>query len=205
MGTVAPGDDLAARVAEGGELRLQAGTHVARLMIERSVTLIGEPGAVLDAGGRGCVVHVSGDDAAVVLRGLTLANGRGELGAGLRVDGWSDVRVEDCAFEGNLAREGGGNGLGVARGSVSVERTRFADGQGLLLTQLAEIVLVDTTIEADVRLREKAQVTIRGGRIAGEVSVRGTTTRAPRLVLDGVTLAVPVLNDPELPGEIVGG
>lgn len=70
---VAPGDDLAAAVAEavpGDELVLGAGTHAGPVILDRPLTLRGEPGAILDGGGAGSVVTIAAPD--VTVRDLTI-------------------------------------------------------------------------------------------------------------------------------------
>ena len=72
---VAPGEDVQAAVdatEPGGTVELLPGLHRGPVRLERAVALAGRDGAVLDAGGRGSVVFVTGEGAAVrnlVLRG----------------------------------------------------------------------------------------------------------------------------------------
>lgn len=54
----------------GDTIRLAPGVHAGPIRIDRPLVLIGEPGAVLDGGGRGTTVTVEADS--VEIRGLTL-------------------------------------------------------------------------------------------------------------------------------------
>ncbi|MDP2308287.1 MAG: right-handed parallel beta-helix repeat-containing protein [Pseudomonadota bacterium] len=82
---LAPGDDVAAALAAapaGGEVRLAPGEHrlAASLVLDRPVTLAGEPGARLVGDARDALIRVS---AAVRLDGLEIA----------RVGGWGSLIV----------------------------------------------------------------------------------------------------------------
>ncbi len=56
----------------GAVLRLMAGVYPGPVVIDRTLTLEGEPGAILDGGGKGRVLSVAAPD--VVVRGLTVRN-----------------------------------------------------------------------------------------------------------------------------------
>ncbi|WP_445156518.1 nitrous oxide reductase family maturation protein NosD [Halomonas sp. E14] len=56
----------------GSELILAEGTHTGGILIDKSLTLRGEPGAILDAEGHGDVIRVTAAD--VRIEGLTLRN-----------------------------------------------------------------------------------------------------------------------------------
>ncbi len=201
---VASAEDLAAALAAGGVVRLMAGIYPA-LFLEASVTIQGEPGAVIDAGGRGSAVHVAADDLTVVLRGLTITGGHAEKGGGVRIDGASDVSLIDCGIQKNKPSQGGARGLGASGGRVRIERCTFGPGEDLVLTGLAEVQIVNGTVEAGVAVRDRAQVVLEGGVVGGVVHVRGTPSRKPRVTLRGVTLGSGVENDEDHPGEIIGG
>lgn len=74
--TVAPGTELSqpdravAAARAGDTIRVMAGTYAGPLVIDRRLTLLGAPGAVLDGRGRGTVVSVDADS--VEIRGLTV-------------------------------------------------------------------------------------------------------------------------------------
>ncbi len=198
--TLSPGDDLAAAVASGGTICLQPGVYPGGLLVESSVTLVGEPGAILDAGGRGAVLHVSADDLQVELRGLTLRGGHSELGATVLVEGWSEVKLTHCLLQPGTPSQSGAAGLGVQRGHVVALGTSLPDA---LLTGLAEVELRQCMVAGPVRLREGAKLTLVGGSVQGAIDMRGSPRRAPVLTLEGVEVQVD--NDAQHPGVIQGG
>src|SRR5690606_23105900 len=63
----------------GDTIRLAPGRHAGPVRIERSLALVGEPGAVLAGTGRGSVVTVSGDD--VRIEGLEITGSGRDLPA----------------------------------------------------------------------------------------------------------------------------
>lgn len=66
-----------AAAGAGDTIRVAAGVHEERIVVDRPLVLIGEEGAVLDGGGRGHVVLAT---ASVIVRGLTIR------GSGIRGD-----------------------------------------------------------------------------------------------------------------------
>lgn len=90
--------------ADGDIVRVQAGTYLERVVIEQSIALIGEPGAVLDAGGEGTAVTIRAPGTRV--EGLEIRNSGRILereDGGIRVDraaGTEIVRnhLEDVLF-----------------------------------------------------------------------------------------------------------
>ncbi len=67
--------DLAAAIdaaAPGDTVRVPPGLHAAGVTIDKPLTLIGEPGAMLDGGGRGDALTIDAPD--VTVRGLTIQN-----------------------------------------------------------------------------------------------------------------------------------
>ena len=71
----------------GATLRLPAGRHVGRLRIDKPLTLIGDPGAVIDGGGEGDVLRIAAPD--VTVRSLSIVNsGRNltDMNAGIFVE-----------------------------------------------------------------------------------------------------------------------
>jgi nitrous oxidase accessory protein len=65
------------RAASGDTLVLAPGIHPGPVIIDRSVTLVGEPTSVVDGGGQGRVITVAAPD--VVVRGITVANSGASL------------------------------------------------------------------------------------------------------------------------------
>lgn len=78
---VAPGEGNLSRAiadaAPGDTLLLQEGTHRGPVTLDRSITLIGQPGAVLDAGGEGHTITVDAPN--VLVRTLTVTGSGLEL------------------------------------------------------------------------------------------------------------------------------
>jgi nitrous oxidase accessory protein NosD len=208
---VPAGSALAAALAHGGELVLEAGEHAGGLLVEADVALRGEPGAVLDGGRRGPVILVDADGLTVTAQDLTLRNGGGEAGGGLRVSGWSEVRFDRCIFEANhatLAGGGSGGGVYLHRGHLTlvdciVRDNASASASALCVTGAARAEVRGGVLAGDVLLTEAAELTLDGVHVTGKVIARGTTTRAPTLVLRGARLDHPVENDSNLPATVV--
>jgi nitrous oxidase accessory protein len=93
----APSGLLQARIdatPRGGTLVVPAGIHAGPILIRGPLTVVAEPGAIVDGGGSGSVVTIGGDD--VVFRGFTVRNSGREVtqeAAGITVTG-SRHRVE---------------------------------------------------------------------------------------------------------------
>ena len=93
----AEGDALSAalEVARPGDvLVLEPGVHRGPVRIDRTVTLVGEPGAIIDGGGTGSTVTISAPE--VVLRDLVIRNSGADLSAqdsGVTVDAEGDGAV----------------------------------------------------------------------------------------------------------------
>lgn len=95
LGVEAPGAKAATtlqgridQTPRGGTIVVAPGHYRGPIVIRGPLTVIGEPGATIDGGGRGSVVTVSGDD--VVFRGFVVRNsGRDvtEEAAGIKVTG----------------------------------------------------------------------------------------------------------------------
>ncbi len=104
----AGGDQLATALAAaqpGDVLILAPGMHRGGEVIDRSLTVVGRPGAIIDGGGRGTVLRVIAPD--VVIRGLIVRNSgirQEDIDSGVFVDKGGDravvedVRVEGCLF-----------------------------------------------------------------------------------------------------------
>ncbi len=155
-----PGAAAAAIAASmpGDVVLLGAGVHTGPIEIDRAIILRGEPGATIDAGGRGTVLRVSATGA--VVENLTIrGSGRSvqSTDAGLHVTGASGVIlrrlviadvlygiyaerserlfVEDCRVTGRVApmnESGSGNGIHLWYSSDALLRRntveRFQDG-----------------------------------------------------------------------------
>lgn len=192
--------------ADADEVVLAPGVHPGPLEIERSLLLRGEPGAVLDGGARGWTVLLQTDELKVRIEGVTVRNGHAEVGANLYVNGWSEVELVSCRFEGGRARTAGGAGAWIAAGQVSFRDCSFADNQGrwggdLVASGAAEVSAVRCRFEGDVAAREGALLSMSACRVDGRLDLRGTTTRAPEVHLE-TTVVGELCNDPDLPASL---
>lgn len=104
---LAEGGDLAmaiAGAAPGDVLRLGPGIHAGPVVIDKPLTLLGEPGAIIDGGGHGSVITVSGSD--VAIRGLEIrgsGSDHGDIDAGIRLTRKAArITVQDNRLTGNL-------------------------------------------------------------------------------------------------------
>ncbi|MFZ5480667.1 MAG: hypothetical protein ACOZNI_28150 [Myxococcota bacterium] len=205
---VEAGSPLAEAVANGGVVRLGPGVHAGPLRVEQSVTVRGEEGAVIDAGGTGAAVEVDGDALTVVIEGVTLRGGHGDGGGGLRLTGFSDVTLTRCVVAQNRAPQGVGGGIYASRGRLVLEDTVVRDNRAqtaseLMATGVADVRVKGGELLGNVAAREGARLTLVGTHVAGDVDVRGTTTRTPTLELHGCTVDGSVRNDRALPAKVV--
>jgi nitrous oxidase accessory protein NosD len=208
------GQPLAAALAAGGVICLGPGVHAGPVVVTRSLTLRGEAGAVLDAHGGGSVVRVEVDDVVVRIESLTLRGGASDSGGGVSLTGYSEIVVAGCTLEGNRARAlrdagggGGGGGAYANRGTLRVEDSTFRGNRGyagsdLYLTGVADVTVRGGHLSGDVSVREGATVVLDGVSVTGVLEARGTTTRAPVVRVRGGKLAGGVQNDPTLPATV---
>lgn len=196
---IAPGEDPTPHLTEGAVVCFKSGTHKVNLRVETSLQLRGEPGAILDGGGKGPVIHIAKDRITVGVHGLTLTDGYAELGSGLFVSGYARLTLKDLVFEGNRAGRGGGVGLGARVGELKLSDCTFKGDDDVIITNIAKATLKDTTVEGEVTVLDGAKVSWTGGSF-GTLTIRGTTTRAPDVTLDGVDGTV--ANDTNLPGTL---
>lgn len=83
----------------GDTVTIPPGRYAAPLLIDRPLTVVGQPGAVLDAAGEGDIVHISAPD--VTLRGLVLRGSGDSLdreNCGILVSR-PRATIEDCVLE----------------------------------------------------------------------------------------------------------
>ncbi|UGB37410.1 nitrous oxide reductase family maturation protein NosD [Frateuria soli] len=130
-------EQVVAAAPAGATVRVPAGVHAVHLKLERPITLVGEPGAILDGGGRGDVLRISA--ANVTVRDLIVRRSGTDLTAmnagiyierkardvviranrveaslfGIYLDGASNVRVERNVVRGlrNLRVADRGDGI----------------------------------------------------------------------------------------------
>ena len=208
---VEAGAPIDPHLVDGAVVCLAAGVHHASLLIDASLTLRGEPGAVLDAGRAGPVVRVAADQLVVKLEGLTLRGGAGDAGGGIRLTGWSELVVSQCVVEDNealLAGGGIGGGAFAERGKLTLNDTQFRGnrargGSDLLASGLAAIEVNGGSFAGDVTLLDGVRATLSGGRVHGKLTTRGTTTRAPAVTLKGMAVDGGIDNDANLPATLV--
>jgi hypothetical protein len=206
--------DIQAAVAEassGAIVRVPAGVHKGSLVIRKSVTLLGEPGAVLDGDKQGIVVRVEAPGAIVRLTNLTLTHGHGKAGGAID---FAEGRLEivDCVLVENDAHSFGGGAIYAAGDSLWIVRTRLERNIG----RQGGAILLDGVVEADLascliaqnaavqggglRLREGARAhlmgcTVADNRVKGPDSggsclyLSGSTTRRPRAELVSCIIA----------------
>jgi len=192
----------------GGAYTLGEGIWQGPFVLTRPVRLQGEAGTVLDAGGHGPVISVAEDDLDVELVGLTLRNGHADGGAGVRLTGWSAVRMQGCAVLECRAPGNTGGGVAALRGTLEIAGCSFlgnraAAGSDLLATGVAEVRVTGGRFAGDIALREGARVVLEGVTVDGVIDVRATTTRAPHLRHAGCTLGGGLRNDSQHPGIVV--
>ena len=104
---VAEGQDLQAAIAganPGDVLYLTAGTHRGPVTIDKAIVLTGAAGAVVDGGGTGSVITVTGSD--IAIRGLEIkgsGSDHGEIDAAIKLTRESsDIEISDNRLIGNL-------------------------------------------------------------------------------------------------------
>lgn len=207
---VEAGEPLDEAVARGGVVRLGAGVHAGPLTLDASVTLLAEPGAVLDAGGAGAALRIDGDGLAVRVEGLTVRGGHADAGGGLALTGHSDVTLVGCVVRDCRTGQGGGGGAFVERGRLLLEGCTFEGnrarvGADLMASGIGEVEVRGGRFAGDVAAREDARLSMSGAEVGGKVDVRGTTTRAPSVQLRGCAVAGGVRNDAALPGRVEVG
>ncbi|AGG89851.1 MULTISPECIES: nitrous oxide reductase family maturation protein NosD [Rhodanobacter] len=134
-----PLEQAVAAAAPGATVSVPAGVHTVHLKLDKPVTLIGQPGAILDGGGSGDAVRIGASG--VTVRGLTLRRSGSDLtamNAGIFVERQArDVtisgnRIEDSLFGVYLD---GAADVRVERNTIRGMRTlRVADrGDGIHL------------------------------------------------------------------------
>jgi nitrous oxidase accessory protein len=104
-GATDPGTITAALAAahDGDTVYVPAGVHREHVVVEKTVRLVGRPGAVIDGDGDGTVVRIAAPG--VELRALTI-RGSGTTytteDAGVRIEHAADVRIADTRIEDTL-------------------------------------------------------------------------------------------------------
>ena len=199
--SLTPGADIQAHIAANAVICLAPGRYPGVLRVDVPVTIQASGGAILDAAGRGVVMHIAEHGIQVQLSGLTFTGGDAEFGAGLLVDSHGEVALDDCRFEGNTRGRGGGAAIGASRGRLLLRNVRAADDQDVVFTGVAQAAGDGVRLDAPLNVRDGAKVALKGG-VVKHVTLRGTTTRQPELVLEDVQTGT-VENHPTVPGRVV--
>lgn len=202
--TLGEGDDLEAAIGEvgdGGVVVLAAGDFDGGLTIRHNLTLRGEAGTRI-VGGRGSVLRVIGEEVVLVLEDLEVIEGRAELGGAVQLLDGASLVAKRCRFENNSARHKGG-AIHLAEGRVELTHCVLignragmggaihVDGLGTLVVDGGEVRDNDAGTGAGVHVSDGAEArmtgVIFGGQLGDEldVSVAGSMTRAPEVVLVG--------------------
>ena len=136
----------------GDTLELQPGVHTGGVVIDSSISLLGQPGAVIDGMGNGDVLRVNAAD--VVIRGLRIRNSGSSLeteDSGIFATDLADrVLIEDNHLEGNLIGinlKGPDDGVVRKNTIVGSQHHRMNDrGNGVHLWNSAGSKIVDNDI-----------------------------------------------------------
>lgn len=126
---VAPGaGTLAAAIAgasPGDVLKLSDGAYLGPVTLDRTLSLIGPPGAVIDGEGKGTVITITGDG--VQIRGLTVTHSGAvnkNLDAGIKiVKGADGTLIEGVTLKDNM------HGIDVHGGRDSIVRNNTIEGR----------------------------------------------------------------------------
>lgn len=153
----------AASVPLSGALVLSGGLPI--LTTPAEIIGPGRDALTLDAGGSAGssrrVVHLDGGSS-VLIRGLTLRGGHAAGGAGVLVQGGSELVLMDSRIMGNVAPQGGGAGLLALGGSVvRLENT------------LVEENLVQTGPGGGLRVMDGSALHVTGGAIRNNEAANG--------------------------------
>ncbi len=121
--------DAIAAAAPGDTIRVAAGRYAGPITVDRAVTLLAEPGAVLDGGGTGTVVTVAADS--VVLRGFAI------VGGGRSLDGdQAAIKLVRC------------------HGCVIADNRIARSLHGIYLLETAGVTVAGNRVEGDPSLPE---------------------------------------------------
>jgi nitrous oxidase accessory protein len=129
---------IAAAVAaarDGDTILVPAGVRREHVTLDRSVRLLGRPGAVLDGGGEGTIVRIIA--AGVEIRGLTLRDSGASYtseDAGIRIERAADVRIADTRIEDTLF------GIFVVEGDRCVLEDNHVVGKDLPHTRRGDAI-----------------------------------------------------------------
>ena len=130
-------EQIVAAATPGATVSVPAGVHAVHLRLDKPITLVGEPGAILDGGGVGDVVRIGA--AQVAVRGLTIRHSGTDLTA-MNAGIFVERQARDVTIEGNRIEQSlfgvyldGAANVRVARNVIRGMRSlRVADrGDGI--------------------------------------------------------------------------
>ena len=196
-----PDDDLHRALAAGGDITLAPGTYSGSFELSASVTLRGEPGAVLDAQGRGPVLLCQDDALELSLSDLTLRGGHSELGAAVCLVAQSNLTLRRCTLVDNRAVQLAAGGAGAAAGHLVLEHCTLDESSSVWLLEQAQAELLNCRVAGQVGVVDGAQLTAEGGAIE-RLLLRANPRHTPTARLSGVAVAS-VHNDAALPGHLI--
>ncbi|MGE5180200.1 MAG: nitrous oxide reductase family maturation protein NosD [Bacteroidota bacterium] len=157
-----------ARAADGDTVLLTRGVHAGPLRLTRRVTLIGEPGAIVDGGGSGSVVTVTAGGVRIERLSIRRSGDSSDsLDAGVRLAASPGARLSDLRLD-------------DVRYGIAAERCDGLEIEGCTLTGRV-IPSIEAAPEMDVAAGNGVHVWYSRG-----ASVRGTSIRA---FMDGIYLS----------------
>lgn len=195
---------MIADAEEGAVVELPAGTHRARIVVNRSITLVGARWGevVLDGEGGAPVIEVRAPDAEVTLRRLAFQGGGGRAGGAICVDDIGRLRIEECVMRRNTAPTDGGGALFAAAGRIVVHRSILRENHGrsggaVLVTGSADVTLDGCLITCNsarlggaVAVEQDGAIMLSHCTLADNVSPRGELFAAAADLIGGASVSV---------------
>ncbi len=129
--------DTVKRAAQGDTIVVKGGVHYERFVVDKSVILIGENGAVIDGGGVGSVITISAPE--VIVRGFTIRNTGDRLSegdAGIMAKKAKGIIVEENRFEDALF------GVQIRNSPDSIVRNNTFHGKDLDVGHRGDLIRV---------------------------------------------------------------
>jgi len=185
---LAAGQSLKEAIASHKTILLSPGRHRGGIRIDKNVKIIGEVGAVIEGDGSSPAICISGDEIEVALNGLSIENGTAEFGSGVLIEAYAEVSIESCRFKGNAKGAGGGAGIGILLGRASLKDCRFEANQDAFVSNIGEATFANCALLGGLSAYEGAQIQSRGGEIKGQLSIRGSSSRQPHILIDGTPI-----------------
>ena len=214
--------DAVAKATTGNRLCLAPGIHKGGFALDKSLTVAGVAGSIIEGSGRGSVLRIEDDGLAIRLEGLTIRGGNADAGGGLAIHGRGKVTIADCTFAANKAGMVGGGGLFARGGLLQLERCTFDGNDGrqggaVLLAQALKAEFTRCTFTGNrgeqagaIRATEGIELALKACSFVGSsgqdgavLRISGTKSRKPKISLDHCTIdAGTLINGPAIAGEI---